>query len=86
MSFFFFVSQISWISLNVTLYLRLQSSIVKTEEEMEDNSDTQSSMDESMPEDTFSTQENTVDSTVKTEQQGEEKNTYTSSDLISCGI
>lgn len=48
---------------------------------MEDNSDTQSSMDESMPEDTFSTQENTVDSTVKTEQQGEEKNTNTSSDL-----
>lgn len=38
---------------------------------MEDSSDTQSSTDESMPDDTFSTQENTVDSTVNTEQQGE---------------
>lgn len=51
------------------------------EEELEDNSDTQSSMDESIPDDTFSTQENTVDSTVNTEQQGEEKNKYTSSNL-----
>lgn len=38
---------------------------------MDDSSDTQSSTDESMLDDTFSTQENTVDSTVNTEQQGE---------------
>lgn len=40
---------------------------------MEDTSDTQSSMDESVPEDVLTTQENTVDSTVNTEQQGEGK-------------
>lgn len=51
----------------------LQSSIAKTDEEMEDTSDTQSSMDESVPEEVLSTQENTVDSTVNTEQQGERK-------------
>lgn len=45
-------------------------------EEDTDYSDTQSPMNESMPEDTLSTQENTVDSTVHTEQQGEEENMY----------
>lgn len=50
-----------------------QNSIAKTDEEMEDTSDTQSSTDESVPEDVLSPQENTVDSTVNTEQQGEGK-------------
>ncbi|XP_041808211.1 interferon regulatory factor 1b isoform X2 [Chelmon rostratus] len=45
---------------------RKKSSVVKVEEDVEDYSDTQSPMDQS--EDTFSTQENTVDSTVNTEQ------------------
>ncbi|XP_035522949.1 LOW QUALITY PROTEIN: interferon regulatory factor 1b [Morone saxatilis] len=44
---------------------RKKSSIVK----MEDDMDSKTSMDESAPEETFSTQENTVDSTVNTEQQ-----------------
>ncbi|XP_070772866.1 interferon regulatory factor 1b isoform X2 [Enoplosus armatus] len=47
---------------------RKKGSMIKTEEDM-DYSDTQSPMEESMPEDTLSTQENTVDSTVHTEQQ-----------------
>lgn len=55
----------------MTLYLPLQSKVVKIEEDM-DFSDTQSPMDQSRPEDT-STQENTVDSTVHTEHQGEEE-------------
>lgn len=54
----------------------LQSSIAKTDEEMEDTSDTQSSTDESVPEEAHSMQENTVDSTVNTEQQGEGKEQY----------
>lgn len=66
-----FLTPVSWISPNVTSYLPLQSSVVKVEEDVEDYSDTQSPMDQS--EDTFSTQENTVDSTVNTEQPGEEK-------------
>nr|CCQ25775.1 interferon [Channa striata] len=45
-----------------------KDTMVKTEEDM-DYSDTQSPMDDSMPEDTLSTQENTVDSTVHTESQ-----------------
>ncbi|XP_038565028.1 interferon regulatory factor 1b isoform X1 [Micropterus salmoides] len=47
---------------------RKKSSVIKMEEDT-DYSDTQSPMNESMPEDTLSTQENTVDSTVHTEQQ-----------------
>ncbi|XP_045896887.1 interferon regulatory factor 1b isoform X2 [Micropterus dolomieu] len=47
---------------------RKKSSAIKMEEDT-DYSDTQSPMNESMPEDTLSTQENTVDSTVHTEQQ-----------------
>lgn len=47
--------------------------MVKMEEDT-DYSDTQSPVPSSMPEETMSTQENTVDSTVHTEQQGEEEN------------
>uniref|UniRef100_UPI0037E8F84A interferon regulatory factor 1b isoform X1 n=1 Tax=Semicossyphus pulcher TaxID=241346 RepID=UPI0037E8F84A len=46
---------------------RKKSADIKIEED-KDYSDTQSPMDESMPEDTLSTQENTVDSTVHTDQ------------------
>ncbi len=66
---------ISWISLNVTSYLPLQSTVVKMEDDM-DYSDTQSPMAESMQDDTSSTQENTVDSTVHTLHQGEEEIMY----------
>ncbi|XP_076607453.1 interferon regulatory factor 1-like isoform X1 [Chaetodon auriga] len=45
---------------------RKKNSAVKKEEDLEDYSDTQSPMDQS--EDAFSTQENTIDSTVNTEQ------------------
>lgn len=51
----------------MSLYLRLQSAIVKMEEE-----DSDIPMDESNVEDTSSAQENTVDSTVNTEEEGEE--------------
>lgn len=47
--------------------MRKKSSVVKTEHDMEDYSDTQSSTDESVPEDRLSPQENVVDSTVNTE-------------------
>ncbi|XP_049448386.1 interferon regulatory factor 1b isoform X1 [Epinephelus fuscoguttatus] len=47
---------------------RKKSSMIKVEEDT-DCSEAQSPMDESMPDESFSTQENTVDSTVHTEQQ-----------------
>lgn len=56
--------------LNMTECLQ-QSIAIKTVEDTEDSSDTQSSTDEWMP-DALSPQENTVDSTVNTEQQGKE--------------
>lgn len=74
MAFFSNLFQISWLSLNVTSYLLLQSTTVKTEENSKDSSDTQSSVDEWNRDDLSSTQENTVDSTVNTEQKCEEEN------------
>lgn len=47
-------------------------------EEDTDYSDTQSPIPSSLPEETMSTQENTVDSTVNTEQQGEGENCLSS--------
>lgn len=47
--------------------------MVKMEDDT-DYSDTQSPIPAPLPEETMSTQENTVDSTVHTEQQGEEEN------------
>lgn len=44
---------------------------------MKDGSDTQSSVDEWNADDLCSNQENTVDSTVNTEQKGEQKETCT---------
>lgn len=67
-----FISFPSNFSLNMILHLSLQSTVIKTEHDMEDYSDTQSSTDESMPEDRLSPQENIVDSTVNTEHTGEE--------------
>lgn len=47
--------------------------MVRRNEESEDNSDTQSSTDESRGDETLSTQENTVDSTVNAAQTGKKK-------------
>lgn len=63
----------------MSLYLRLQSAIVKMEEE-----DSDTPMDESNVEDTSSAQENTVDSTVNTEEEGEENQITWKGNALSC--